>query len=79
MEVDGPRTIERPIHIEPGKEIDVKAFVDGSFVECFVNDELALSYRVYDPTGGIPFHKFGLFAEDSTVVFHDIALNEEID
>lgn len=79
MEVDGPRTIERPIHIEPGKEIDVKAFVDGSFVECFVNDELALSYRVYDPTGGIPFHKFGLFAEDSTVVFRDIALNEEID
>ena len=48
-------------------------------MECFVNDELALSYRVYDPTGGIPFHKFGLFAEDSTVVFHDIALNEEID
>lgn len=76
MEVDGPRTIERPIHIEKGKEIDVKAFVDGSFVECFVNDELALSFRIYDPYGQ-PFHKFGLFVEDGTLHVTNIRLNEE--
>ena len=76
MEVDGPRTIERPIHIERGKEIDVKAFVDGSFVECFVNDELALSFRIYDPYGQ-PFHKFGLFVEDGTLEVTNIKLNEE--
>lgn len=78
MEVDGPRTIERPLKIENGREIDVKAFVDGSFVECFVNDELALSYRIYDPTGGVPFHKFGLFVEDGTLNVTNIKLNEEV-
>ena len=52
--------------------------MDGSFVECFVNDELALSYRIYDPTGGVPFHKFGLFVEDGTLNVTNIKLNEEV-
>ena len=54
----------------------MKAFVDGSFVECFVNDELALSFRIYDPYGQ-PFHKFGLFVEDGTLEVTNIKLNEE--
>lgn len=77
MEVDGPKTIQRPVKIEHGKAIDVKVFVDGSFVECFVNDEVVLSYRIYDPTGGVPFHKFGLFVEDGTLRAGQILLNEE--
>lgn len=77
MEVDGPRTIERPLKIERGQAIDVKAFVDGSHVECFVNDEVALSFRIYDPTGGASFDKFGLFVEDGTLSVTEIQLREE--
>lgn len=79
MEVDGPKTIQRPVKITHGKEIDIKCFVDDSFVECFVDDSVVLSYRIYDPTGGVPFHKFGLFAEDDRVKFSKVELNEEID
>lgn len=79
VEVDGPRTIERPLHIEKGKEIDLKCFVDDSFVECFVNEEVALSFRIYDPTDGAPIYKFGLFSEDDTVEIRDIHLREESD
>ncbi len=77
MEVDGPRTIERPLKIENGKEIDVKAFIDDSLVECFVNDEVALSFRIYDPTDGQPFYHFGLFVEDGTLNVTEIEIKEE--
>ena len=77
MEVDGPRTIERPLKIENGKEIDVKVFIDDSLVECFVNEEVALSFRIYDPTDGQPFHKFGVFVEDGTLNVTDIKICEE--
>lgn len=61
------------------KEIDLKCFVDDSFVECFVNEEVALSFRIYDPTDGAPIYKFGLFSEDDTVEIRDIHLREESD
>ena len=77
MEVDGPRTIERPLKIENGKEIDVKVFIDDSIVECFVNEEVALTFRIYDPTDGQPFHKFGVFVEDGTLNVTDIKIREE--
>lgn len=64
MEVDGPKHVERPLQIKEGDEIEVKVFIHNSCVECFVNDELALSFRIYDPDGEIPFYHFGLFVED---------------
>lgn len=42
----------RSLAVVPGKPIRVQAFVLGTTIECFINDEIALSARAYDhPTG----------------------------
>ena len=77
MEVDGPKTIERPIKIEHNKEIDVKVFVDGSCVEAFINDQLAMSFRIYDPENGKSYYNFGAFVEDGTLTLSDTVIMQE--
>ena len=74
LEVDGPKHVERPIDINHGQEIDCKVFIHDSCVEAFLNDELVLSYRIYDEPG---FHNFGAFVEDGKLTISDISINEE--
>ena len=73
-EVDGPRMVERPISIETGDRFKVQILVDGSIVEAFVNDQLAMSYRSYE-TGGTAL--FGLFADDVSVSFEGVRVSKE--
>jgi beta-fructofuranosidase len=75
MEVDGPKTIERPIRIEKGKGIECKVFVDGSCVEAFVEERLVLSYRIYDPLS--KFYNFGAFVQDGTLTVSDVSISVE--
>lgn len=77
MEVDGPKIIERPLAIKLGEEIEVKVVVDGSCVEAFVNDEIALSYRIYDPENGKGFTNFGFFVEDGQLTVAEVQVLEE--
>lgn len=67
MEVDGPKHVERPMEFNEDEEIEVKVFVDGSCVEAFVNDRLALSYRIYEPLNRKPYYNFGVFVEDGVL------------
>jgi beta-fructofuranosidase len=77
MEVDGPNMIERPMAIARGTAIEVKVVVDGSLVEAFIDDRLALSYRIYDPENGKPFSTFGFFVEDGSLIVDDVRVLEE--
>ena len=72
-EVDGPRMVERPVSIGAGDRFKVQILVDGSIVEAFVNDQLAMSYRAYD-TGGTTL--FGFLAEDVSVSFEEVRVSE---
>lgn len=77
MEVDGPNMIERPLAIATGTTIEIKVVVDGSLVEAFIDDRLALSYRIYDPENGKPFSRYGFFAEDGVLAVDEIRVLEE--
>jgi beta-fructofuranosidase len=74
-EIDGPRMVERPLPIKPGEKIKVQILVEGSMIDAFVNDRLALAYRAYDT--GKSVSTFGVFLEDGTVVFNDLAITAD--
>lgn len=76
-EVDGPNMVERPMEIRHGEDIDVKIVIDGSCVEAFVDDRLALSYRIYDPENGKDFSNFGFFVEDGRLSVKNPRILEE--
>lgn len=74
-EIDGPRMVERPVSIRPGERLDVKILVEGSMIDAFVNDQVALAYRAYDT--GKSESAFGFFLEDSGVTFDAIAVAKD--
>jgi sucrose-6-phosphate hydrolase SacC (GH32 family) len=65
--------IERPVSIEAGDRFKVQILVDGSTVEAFVNDQLAMSYRAYHTGGPV---LFGFLAEDVTVSFEEVHVSK---
>lgn len=67
---DGPRLVERPLRIEAGRDIKCTVFVTDSIVEVFIDDEISLSYRIYE-TGD---HGLGLFAQSARVTFKSLAM-----
>jgi beta-fructofuranosidase len=70
-QIDGPRLVERPLEIRPGQDISCTILLDGSLVEAFVNDEVALSYRLYNETPA-----FGVFAQDAKVSVSDLKISQ---
>lgn len=45
---------ERPVDIDTKKPVKIRAFVQGSIIECFINEAYAFSCRAYDcRTGGL--------------------------
>jgi hypothetical protein len=71
-EIDGPRMVERPVPIRSGEKLKVQIIVEGSMIDAFVNDQVALAYRAYDT--GKSVSVFGLFLEDGTVSFGDVTI-----
>jgi beta-fructofuranosidase len=74
-EIDGPRMVERPIAIKAGTAIKLQVLIEGSMVEAFVDDRLALTYRAYD--SGKSAATFGLYCEDGSVSFDEVAVGTD--
>jgi hypothetical protein len=57
VEIEGPElAFHRECRIDIYKPITVQAFIQDDFLECFVNDAYAFTFRAYDfPTGKLSF------------------------
>jgi beta-fructofuranosidase len=74
-EIDGPRMVERPFPVRAGDAISLKILVEGSMIDAFVNDQVALAYRAYDT--GKSIATFGVFLEDGATSFDDIRISTD--
>ncbi|MNN50858.1 hypothetical protein D3C81_1654650 [compost metagenome] len=63
--------LERPIELLPDQSYKITVFVDGSVCEIYVNDQIAMSTRIYDITNG----KLGLFVAEGAARFDDIKIH----
>lgn len=65
---DQPTVLERPIAVRRGEAIKVEAYLNGSILELFFNDRVALTTRIYDyPQGGL-----GVFALNGSVILREM-------
>jgi len=62
--------IERPVKIEAEAAIKLQVIVEGSVIVAYVDDQVALSTRGYEHTGG----QYGLFVSEGTATFSDVEL-----
>jgi beta-fructofuranosidase len=60
--------LERPIELVPGKPYKMKVIADGTICKVYVNDEVAMSARIYDIQEG----QFGLFVVEGSATFQDV-------
>ena len=63
-----PKTIFIPYHFEANVPIDFKAVVEHDLIVVYLNDEIALSSRIYRMTD----HHFGFYSLGGSVTFDDI-------
>ncbi|MNT70117.1 hypothetical protein D3C72_2084730 [compost metagenome] len=63
--------LERPIRLESGIPYRIRVIMDGTIGEVYINDEVALSFRMYD----IPAGRLGVFATQGGTVFEQISVN----
>ncbi len=59
--------LERPIHLEPGRAHRLQVIVEGDMATAYLDDEVALSTRMYDFRSG----KIGVFVQGKAA-FHNI-------
>jgi beta-fructofuranosidase len=65
---DQPFMLERPLSLEAGSPVTLRALVDGSCLVAYLNDRVALSCRMYDhPEGAL-----GLFVREGRVTFREL-------
>lgn len=62
--------MERPIALHAGTDYHIKIFVQDTILEVYVNDEVALSSRMFNHTG----RRFGLFVAEGDALFKNIKL-----
>lgn len=62
--------MERPLVLSEGEENRIKIFADDTVGILYVNDEIALNFRMYDNKIG----RFGVFAQNAQVEFYDIKI-----
>lgn len=62
--------MERPIPLEEGKYYKIKIFIQESVLVVYVNDEVALSSRMFNYKD----RQFGLFTSDGTASFRNIKM-----
>lgn len=67
--VDRMPELDRPLSINPGERLRFTVIVDQAAVVVWVNDDVALSGRLYDN----PHGRCGLFADGGTVTFRGVA------
>jgi beta-fructofuranosidase len=71
-EVDGTRLVEHALHWKAGDSLECTVIVEGSLIEIYIADTVAMAYRVYRKAP----HELGFFAEAGAVVVGDIALRQ---
>jgi len=62
--------IERPLRMEEGRSVTVRALVSGSCLVIYANDRVALSARMYDRKEG----RLGLFVSNGFLAVQDMAI-----
>lgn len=67
-EPDGPRVCEKPFEFKSGDVIDVKIVIDNDFLEIFVGEKVAFTYRSYE----MAEHEIGLIVQDGNAKYHNI-------
>ncbi len=63
--------LERPIHVQQGKPVQMTIYVDGSICEVYLDNQVAMSARMYNHLVG----NWGLFVSEGSVSFTDIRLS----
>jgi beta-fructofuranosidase len=61
--------LERPISVAPDQPVKIKVIVDGTCCEIYVDDQIALSTRLYDLKAG----QWGVFAYEGKARFEKLA------
>jgi beta-fructofuranosidase len=69
---DEPPIIERPIRLAAGEPVHVRVLVEDSVIVAYVNDQIALSTRGYEHSGG----SYGLFVSEGAATFTDTRVRE---
>ncbi|MNC70541.1 hypothetical protein D3C75_1213650 [compost metagenome] len=64
--------LERPIQLMPDHTYDIKVFIDNSVCEIYINDQVAMSTRIYDIAEG----KLGFFVSEGEAEFKDIQVHK---
>jgi beta-fructofuranosidase len=62
---------ERPVHLLPGKPLQITLYVDGTICEIYLDRQVALSTRMYDHLQG----SWGFFVSDGRAEFTHIRLS----
>lgn len=63
--------LERPVTFQAGDVIRMKVFVEKTLCEVYLQDEIAMSTRLYNHPQG----EWGVFAEDGTSIFSQISIS----
>ncbi|MNH91748.1 Sucrose-6-phosphate hydrolase [compost metagenome] len=63
--------LERPVRLESGIPYRIRVILDGTIGEVYINDEVALSFRMYD----IPAGRVGVFATQGSTVFEQFSVH----
>lgn len=69
---DGIRVCQKPFTIADGREIDIKAVIDGDMVELFIGKKVAFTYRIYHK----PEFELGFIVEDGDLDCTGISLTK---
>jgi beta-fructofuranosidase len=67
---DKPFVFERPLALQPDRPVRLRCLTSGTNLVVYVDDETALSCRMYDHPAG----SAGLFAIEGTVQFSQLAV-----
>lgn len=62
--------LERPIQLVPNHPYEIKVFIDGTICEMYVDDQIAMSARMYDIHRG----KLGLFVSQGSAQFNSVKI-----
>ena len=63
--------LERPIHLQPGKPVNLMVFVDGIVLEAYVNDAIALSARMYEHWEG----NWGFYCSEGDLTVDGVSIH----
>ena len=63
--------LERPVELIPGKSYKLRVFIEDTICEVYLNDEVAMSTRIYDLRDG----RWGVFVKEGAAEFSDIKVS----